>query len=207
MQQAGATVILAAHGAALRRIVRTDRDVHVRQRAQALLRMAEGNSIAATARLLHHRPNCLRAWRTRFLAEGRAGLADRSRRGRPPKLNAAAHAALHEALARGPEAYGLPVTVWSLRDLQGMLQREQGITVSVCTVQRTLHALGYRYRRPRHDLTHRQDRDAVATVVQMLDWLQKKALLTPNDSVWSLWMSVKSTPIPTWRESGDDAAV
>jgi transposase len=198
--------MLAAQAVLLRRLIRTDRDPHVRQRAQALLLVADGESIAATARLLHRSPNCLRAWRTRFLAEGRDGLADRPRRGRPPKLDAAAYAALHEAVARGPEAYGLPVTVWSLRDLQGVLQRNHGITVSVFTVQRALHALGYRYRRPRHDLTHRQDREAVATVAQVLAWLQKKALLSPTDCVWSLWMSVKSTPIPTWRRCGDDAA-
>jgi len=53
----------------------------------------------------------------------------------------------------------------------------------VYTVHRAVHALGYRYRRPRHDLTHRQDREAVATVATVLDWLQKKALLTPNDCV------------------------
>lgn len=57
--------------------------------------------------------------------------------------------------------------------MQALLQRERGVAVSVYTVHRVVHALGYRYRRPRHDLTHRQDRAAVAAAKQVLDWLQK----------------------------------
>jgi hypothetical protein len=38
-----------------------------------------------------------------------------------------------------------------------------------------VHALGYR--RPRHDLTHRQDGAAVAAAKQVLAWLQKKSLV------------------------------
>ncbi len=68
----------------------------------------------------------------------------------------------------------MPITIWSIRDLQTLLARERGVAVSVDTVHRTVQALGFRYRRPRHDLTHRQDRDAVAAARQVLDWLQKK---------------------------------
>jgi transposase len=205
-QTAGASTALQARADELRRLTRTARDTRVRQRAQALLLVAEGRSIAAVARLLHTGPNRLRAWRARFLREGAAGLADCPRCGRPPKLDAAARDFLREALDRGPEAYGLPVTAWSIRDLQALLRRERGLTVSVYTVHRAVQALGYRYRRPRHDLTHRQDAAAVAAVAPVLRWLQKKALLTPDDCVWSTWMNVRSTPTHTWRRSGDDAA-
>lgn len=63
------------------------------------------------------------------------------------------------------------MTVWSIRDLQALLKRERGVTVSVDTVHRAVHALGFRSRRPRHDLTHRQDREAVAAAKHVLDWL------------------------------------
>jgi hypothetical protein len=62
--------------------------------------------------------------------------------------------------------------------------------------------LGYRYRRPRHDLRHRQDAEAVAAAKQVLDWLEKKALLSPDDSIWSIWTTASSTLIPRWRRSG-----
>jgi transposase len=129
-------------------------------------------------------------------------LADRARDGRPPKLNEAALALLSEALECGPQAYGFPVTVWTLCDLQTLLQRERGVQVSVATLYRVVHTLGYRYRRPRHDLTHRQNAEAVATARRVLEWLQKKQVLSPDDSIWSISTNVKSMPIRTWRKSG-----
>ncbi len=169
-----AATALRARAEELGRLTRTARDPRVRQRAQALLLVAEGQPIAAVARLLHTGPNRLRAWRAGFLRDGALGLADRPRCGRPPKMDTAARAFLREALDRGPEAYGLPVTTWSIRDLQALLRRERGLVVSVYTVHRAVQALGYRYRRPRHDLTHRQDQAAVAAVAPVLRWLQKK---------------------------------
>jgi transposase len=105
--------------------------------------------------------------------QGRAGLLDRPRRGRPPKLDADDLDWLQQALERSPQDYGLRVTVWSIRELQALVQRERGVEVSVYTLHRVVQALGYRYRRPRHDLRHRQDAEAVAAAKQVLDWLEK----------------------------------
>jgi hypothetical protein len=46
------------------------------------------------------------------------------------------------ALEQGTQAYGLPMTTWTLRDLQALLLRERGLTVSVCTLHPAVHALG-----------------------------------------------------------------
>ena len=196
--------------AALRHLTKTDPDPRVRRRAQALLLVEEGQSQASVARLLHTSAYRVHVWQERFAAEGRAGLVDRPRGGRPHALNEGDRALLEAELEQGPQAYGLPMTIWSIRDLQALLQRERGVQTSVYTVHRAVQALGFRYRRPRHDLTHRQDAQAVAAAQRVLAWLQKKRLLSPNDpllrewsdSIWSTWMSVKSTPIPTWQRSG-----
>src|SRR6185312_3350927 len=198
---------LATERETLRHLMRTDPDPRVRHRAHALVLVAEGQTVAAVARLFGTAGHRVRAWRERFVAEGRVGLVDRSRRGRPPKLGEQDLAFLQQALDQSPQAYGLPVTVWSVRDLQALVQRERGIAVSVFTLHRTLQALGYRYRRPRHDLHHRQDAEAVAAAKRVLDWLQKKAYLRPDDPlllgpIWSTSTNVKSTPIPTWQRSG-----
>jgi transposase len=186
----------------LRHLTKVDPDPRVRRRAQAVLLAGEGHPLAEVARLLHTSAQRVRVWCERFAQEGRAGLADRSRGGRPPKLGPAELAVLETALEQGPQAYGLPVTVWSVRDLQALLQRERGVAVSVYTVHRAVHELGFRYRRPRHDLTHRQDAEAVASAKRVLEWLQKKALLSRDDPIWSTWTNVKSIPIPTWHRSG-----
>jgi transposase len=192
---------------ALRRLIKTDQDPRVRQRAQAVLLVEHGQTLASVGRLLEMKPDRVRIWQRRFAAEGRQGLLDRSRRGRPPAVDAAATAFVEAALEQGPQAYGLPMTTWTLRDLQALLLRERGVTVSVCTLHRVVHALGYRYRRPRHDLRHRQDAEAVAAAKRVLDWLQKKAFLRPDDPllqdpIWSTWTSARSTPIPIWHRSG-----
>jgi transposase len=127
--------------ALLRRLIKTDGDPRVRHRADALLLVAEGMPVVRAARLLGTSPYRVRVWRDRFLARGREGLADQPRPGRPPKLDAAARAILAEALERGPEAFGLPVAVWSVRDLHALLAR-RGIAACPATVHRTIRAMG-----------------------------------------------------------------
>lgn len=199
--------------AALRHLTKTDPDPRVRRRAQAVLLLEEGHSQASAARLFQTSAYRVHVWQTRFVAEGRAGLVDRPRGGRPHALSDADRALLEAALEQGPQAYDLPMTVWSIRDLQALLEHARGVIVSVDTVHRAVRALGFRSRRPRHDLTHRQDAEAVAAAKHVLDWLQKKQLLSPtdpllrewrewSDSIWSTSMSVKSIPTRTWQRCG-----
>jgi len=124
---------LAPHRATLLQLTRTDSDPRVRPRADALVLVADGQSLSSAARAVHPSAGRVRAWRDRFLAEGRAGLADRPRRGRSPKLDAAAHALLGQALSRSPLEDGYPVTIWTVADLTDLLGRP-GWVVSSATV-------------------------------------------------------------------------
>ncbi len=192
---------------ALRRLTRIDPDPRVRRRAHALLLLAEGHAVAAVARRFATAPHRVRAWRARFLAKGRQGLADKPRTGRPPKLDATAMAFLEEALDAGPQAYGLPVTVWSIRDLREVLAARLGIRVCPATVHRAVQRLGYRYRRPRHDLRHRQDQEAVAAAENVLAWMRKEVVTPPTSCGWSTSTSARSTVIPAWQKSGSGEGV
>lgn len=87
----------------------TRTDPRVRHRAQALLLVAQGQSVSAVARLFATAGQCMRTWRERLLAEGRTGLLDRPRRGRSPKLGEDDLAFLRQALERSPQDYGLLV--------------------------------------------------------------------------------------------------
>jgi transposase len=197
---------LTGHVAELRRLTRTDPDPRVRHRADALLLLAHGRSVDQAASDMGCCTKRIRVWRRRFLAEGRQGLADRPRHGRPPKLGAAAHAALERALAAAPLDYGYPVTTWTVADLTDLLG-QRGWTVSRATVSRTLAAMGYRYRRPRHDLTHRQDAEAVSSAKHVLRELQKRGLLPGLDFGLFTWMNATCTPTPTWQRSGSGEAI
>lgn len=197
---------LAPHQGPLRHLARTDPDPRVRHRADGLLLVAGGMSLTQAAQGFGCARNSLRRWGQRFLAEGRNGLADQARRGRPTKLDAVARDLLDTALAASPLDYDYPVTIWTVADLTDLLAR-RGWPVSPATVYRTLAALGYRYRRPRHDLRHRQDAEAVASAKHVLAELQKKGLLPGLDSASSTWMNVTSIPTPTWQKAGSAAAV
>lgn len=105
---------------------------------------------------------------------------------------------------QSPLDHGYPVTTWTVVDLTDLLARH-GYVVCPATVNRTLHAMEYRYRRPRHDLTHRQDAEAVASAKHALAELQKRGLLPNLDSGLSTWMNATSIPTPTWQRFGNDA--
>ena len=198
---------LGAQQEMLHQLTRTDPDPRVRRRAHALLLLTQDRLVAAVARLFSTVPHRVRAWRSRFLAGGRQGLADEARPGRPPKRDAAALAFLGEALEVGPHAYGLPVTIWSIRDLREVLAHHLGVRVCTATVHRAVQRLGSRYRRPRHDLTHRQDQDAVAATTEVLAWLRNKAVTPPAKCAWSPSTSARFTVIPAWQKCGNGAGV
>jgi hypothetical protein len=63
---------------------------HVRERAAALLKIADGQSAASVARtglLRPRKPATVWRWLRRYRAEGVAGLADRPGRGRKPAFS------------------------------------------------------------------------------------------------------------------------
>src|SRR5665811_204692 len=137
---------LSPHHDTLRRLIRTDPDPRVRHRADGLLLIAGGMSLTTAAQCIGCARNSLHTWSQRFLAEGRDGLVDRRRKGRPSKLDAAARELLETALAVSPLEYDYPVTTWTVADLTDLLGR-RGWPVSTATVYRALYAMGYHYRR------------------------------------------------------------
>ncbi len=70
------------------------------RRAQAILRLAAGESFAATSRAVGLRVRHVRKWATRFVAEGLAGLQDRARSGRPPVFSPGGGTARRQAGVR-----------------------------------------------------------------------------------------------------------
>lgn len=185
-------------------LTKRDPDATVRHRAHALLSLLERQSMRATADVLGVSPRSLRRWQARFLADGRDGLKDRPRPGRPQKLPPEARTLLGDALEADPGVYGYLVATWTIADLTDLLGR-RGWTVSAVTVNRVVHALDYVHRRPRHDLRHRQDREAVASAKRVLTDLQKTGLMSLEDCAWCTSMNASFIPTPTWQKAGNDA--
>lgn len=131
----------------------------VAMRAQMILLSARQYTAPQIAEIQDTSRVTVYTWLDRFDAEGPAGLYDRPRSGRPPEIDSEAEHCLATALEQTPEAYDYAATFWTTPLLQDLLACRQAISVCADTVRRALHALGYRWRRPRWAI-ERTDPDA-----------------------------------------------
>ena len=164
---------LAAARPDLLRLTKTDPCPQVRHRAHLLLALLADGSLAGAARATGTAAKTIGRWRDRYLAAGRGGLADQPRVGRPSRITPAADALLDAALVASPMDDGYPVATWGLVDLVDLLRQRLDIVLGTEALSRHLKRRGYVYARPRHDLTHRQDADAVESAKHTLRTLEK----------------------------------
>ena len=174
-----------------------DPDPRVRRRAQAVLMLAQGRRWWARRAGSGRRRHRVRAWRAWFLAGGRGRLADERRRGRPPKLGPADLALPGRGAAAGPR----PTAGRSRSGASatcGAAPAAARVTVSVSTVYRAVRGLGYRYRRPRHDLrTARTRRRSPPRRRRWPGWEKgPRRRRAPAPSAWSISTSARSTATP-----------
>jgi len=120
----------------------------VSERIHFVLLSDQGKSPSEIASLFGYSVATVREWLKRYQAEGIEGLYDRPRSGRPPKVNDALKNCVEKCLEVSPNALGYLATIWTVGLLLTHLT-SQGWQVSCSTVRRTLHALDYRWLRPR----------------------------------------------------------
>lgn len=135
---------------ALERAAREARQVRHWRRYRAVLLLAESGPDAVAAAL-----GCSRAsvygWAAAWRQYGLAGLHEQPRRGRPAKLAGQGSTALTALVASDPQAQGQHATGWTVPLLRAELAAA-GHAVSERTIRRTLHALGWRWKRPKYVL-------------------------------------------------------
>ena len=90
-------------------------------------------------------------WAAAYRAGGLTGLRGRPRPGRPTRRGGGGVAALERLLGEDPQARGRHATGWTAPLLRAELAAA-GHAVSGRTIRRTLHALGWRWKRPRYVL-------------------------------------------------------
>lgn len=143
----------------LRRLSRTSSNSKQARRLLSLSLIYDGATRSEAARHGNVDVQSIRDWVLRFNTEGPDGLIDRKSTGAPMRLNGKQRAALARAVEDGPVPYLDGVVRWRLCDLVAWLHAEYGVTISVSSVSRILHDMGYRKlsARPRH---HGQDPEA-----------------------------------------------
>ena len=118
-------------------------------RAQIVRLSARGFTVPEIADIQQTSVVTVYKWLNRFDAEGPGGLYDRPRQGRPPKVDQATKQLIEEAVTEPPTAQGFNFTHWTVPLLAQYVRQMLDQLLSHETIRTTLHALGFRWRRPR----------------------------------------------------------
>jgi transposase len=165
--------------------IRQDKRPEVRQRATVirLLHLKYCPEVIAEQQMVSLPTiyNWHRLWREK----GIEGLANQPRKGRPPKADAAYCQKLEEALEKEPSEYGYGFTIWTTDRLRQHLEKETSLLLSNSRFRALMKKKGYRYRRPKYDLSHLQDAEAKQEAEEVLEKLKKRASKTISGSC--LW--------------------
>jgi transposase len=115
--------------------------------------VAAGATVPQVARTLGVHHQTVRQAVKRFLAEGFAGLADRPRAGRPPRLSEADLLAV-EARLDADAASG--ARTWTLPQLAAWLAETRGVTISPDRLGVLLKRRDFRWKRTKRTTAHKQ---------------------------------------------------
>ncbi len=160
----------------------------VRQRAIAIRLLHLGQPPDAVANGVMVSANTVWTWHRRYRQDGLVGLQDRPRSGRPHKADQAYVTRLEQLLETDPRTLDLPFNIWTINRLRLYLAEQTHILLSYTRFRALLAKLQYRWKQPKHDLTHLQDQSAQETTRAILDWLKKTSPSTlPPKPCFSLW--------------------
>jgi putative transposase len=136
----------------LRGEARRCRDGAASRRMLALALVLEGPSREEAARHAGMDRQTLRDWVHRYNAEGLAGLRDRPRSGRGPRLTPEQEAGLAAAVERGPDPDRDGVVRWRRVDLRALIEARFAVRLHERSVGKVLRRLGFARLsvRPRH---------------------------------------------------------
>lgn len=141
---------------------RQDLKPRVRERLEMVKAAALGQGLAQIARWTGRSQRTVARWLGRFVCGGSSALADAGRPGRPPRADAAYHAALERAMAMSPRALGLPYDGWTSARLSAYLEQQTGVRLAASWMRTLLKQHNFVRGRPKHTLKHRQDPAEVA---------------------------------------------
>lgn len=135
-------------------------------RAQMVLLCARGYRVPQIAQIHDCAEDVVRLWLHRYTEEGRAGLQDEPRSGRPPKDRLAAEIIDTQA-SQSPACSGHARAFWTVATLTAFLCSRFRLMRSRKSVRRSLKATGWRWARPRLAPARKVDPEKVATLAAL----------------------------------------
>lgn len=166
--------------------IRQDKRAEVRQRAMAIRLLHQGKKPEVVAEQQLVSVPTIYNWHKFWREQGIEGLANKPKTGRRAKATEAYCQRLEEMLEKEPVEYGYRFAIWTADRLRTHLEKETGILLSESRFRALLKKKGYRYRRPKHDLSHLQDKAAKKKAEKLLEEMKKRASETiSNSSLWT----------------------
>lgn len=145
--------------AQLQAVIGSDSSARVVRRAQALLWLANGESVDSIAERLGVVRQTVYNWQQAFsrrsLKPLRQRLRDEPRSGRPASQLALALHWLPRLLPSSPREFGYRARRWTCWLLCKQIEQHSHEPIGRNTVRRALHQLRYRFKRPRYVLARR----------------------------------------------------
>jgi len=123
-------------------------------RLHGVLLVAQGMSCRQAAAVLGDAPRSVEYWVRAYSRSGLAGLQEKQRPGRPPRLTAAHLAMVGDALRQSPESVGITANLWDGKTLAAFIESEFSVQLGVRQCQRLFRSLGFRLRKPRPEIAH-----------------------------------------------------
>ncbi len=172
--------------AEIERAMRQDKRAEVHQRATVIRLLHLGHKPEAVAEQQMVSVPTIYNWHRLWREQGIEGLANKPKTGRPPKATDDYCQKLEEILEKEPLEFGYRFAIWTSDRLRAHLEKATGILLSEGRFRALLKKRGYRYRRPKHDLSHLQDQKAKKKAEKLLEEMKKRAAETiSNSSLWT----------------------
>jgi transposase len=153
--------------------IKHDKRPEVVQRSMAIRLLHLGHKPEEVATIQAASKATIYCWFARWQSGGVEALANQPKSGRPPKADDAYSLALVEVIEKEPSEVGYNFMIWTVLSVH--LEKITGIALSESRLRALIKRKGYRYRRPKHDLGHLQDKQARAKAAETIS----------NSSLWT----------------------
>lgn len=146
------------------------------RRVRAVRLSGKGWHVSKIAEALDVCNRSVRNWINWYEQEGLEGLRTDERPGRPPKIDQHYRDLLTAAVQKQPREMGYPFNRWTLKRLVRHMEEKTGVSVTPERISQVLHEMGFTYKRPKHDLSHKRDEELYEKKKSELDDLKKGAI-------------------------------
>jgi len=148
---------------ALQDEIRRSEEARYDHRLHAVLLVAQGQSCYEVAGLLGDSARSVEYWVGHFEERGFAGLQPRSRPGRPKLLSGEQLTEIEGIIRRSPRDCGMMANIWDGKTLSAWIHQNFDIQIGTRQCQRMFRQFGFRLRKPRPMLMHKNKNEVART--------------------------------------------